>query len=173
MLPLFTESCTVYSGDQHRRWQGTTVQALIHLDDTSCTSLNITEQEASADNQQGRRKQIHTCTCTAILATPIQWPHPLVNNNYSTKTQLSIIVITVHAQCTGTMKIKHIRAKPSALSQHRSQLLARVLLSTRARARGSRNAAHARSVFMLYVLIACSRPRPAPLGAGRGRSMKI
>ena len=89
--------------DQHRRWQGTTVQALIHLDDTSCTSLNITEQEASADNQQGRRKQIHTCT--AILATPIQWPHPLVDNSdYSTKTQLSIIVITVHAQCTGTMK---------------------------------------------------------------------
>ena len=53
--------------------------------------------------------------------------------------------------------IKHIRAKPSALSQHPSHLLARVILSTRAR--GSRNAA----------CCSCSRPRPAPLGAGRGR----
>ena len=47
------------------------------------------------------------------------------------------------------LSIKHIRAKPSALSQHPSQLLARVLLSTRAR--GSRNAAR-----VLYVLISCS-----------------
>ena len=46
--------------------------------------------------------------------------------------------------------IKHIRAKPSALSQHRSQLLARVLLSTRAR--GSRNACSARVVRANFML---------------------
>ena len=54
--------------------------------------------------------------------------------------------------------IKHIRAKPSALSQHRSQLLAGVLLSTRAR--GSRNAA--RVLYVRTTKISC-------LGAGRGR----
>ena len=47
-------------------------------------------------------------------------------------------------------QIKHIRAKPSALSQHRSQLLARVLLSTRAR--GSRNACSARVVRANFML---------------------
>ena len=49
-----------------------------------------------------------------------------------------------------TSSIKHIRAKPSALSQHRSQLLARVLLSTRAR--GSRNACSARVVRANFML---------------------
>ena len=53
----------VYSGDQHRSWQGTTVQALIHLDDTSCTSLNITGQEASSDNQSIlHSREPSTCT---------------------------------------------------------------------------------------------------------------
>ena len=53
---------------------------------------------------------------------------------------------------------RHICAKPSALSQHQSQLLAR--------ARGGRAM---QRVVIVYVLISCSRPRPAPKGAGRGR----
>ena len=67
----------VYSGNQHRSWQGTTVQALIHLDDTSCTSLNITEQEASSDNQSIlHSREPSTCTQeTQSLATKSKDSH--------------------------------------------------------------------------------------------------
>ena len=62
--------------------------------------------------------------------------------------------------------IKHIRAKPSALSQNTCQLLTRmrrcirVIISTRAR--------DTRAILISY-----SRPRPAPLGAGRGREYEV
>ena len=53
--------------------------------------------------------------------------------------------------------IKHICAKPSALSQNLGQLLPRMRRCIRC------------IVSMRAILISCSRPRPAPKGAGRGR----
>ena len=50
----------IYSGDQHRSWQGTTVQALIHQEGNSTTSSSITALETSSETRPGDQSPPHS-----------------------------------------------------------------------------------------------------------------